>query len=94
MAHEFDNAVYLTGNGPLVDVLQDTLQNETFVQGLYNYKMQYWKKERVPYEHIIIFDEAQRAWDANKVDVSLEKTTGWKASITRTRYYHEYCYAG
>ncbi|TCI75711.1 DUF2075 domain-containing protein [Exiguobacterium sp. SH0S1] len=74
VAHEFDNAVYLTGNGPLVEVLQDTLQNETFVQSLYNYKMEYLKHERTPHEHIIIFDEAQRAWDANKVDASLERT--------------------
>ncbi|TCI20386.1 DNA/RNA helicase domain-containing protein [Exiguobacterium sp. SL-9] len=82
VAHEFDNAVYLTGNGPLVDVLQDTLQNETFVQSLYNYKMEYLKHERVLYEQIIIFDEAQRAWDANKVDASLEKTTVGKRQLS------------
>ena len=39
IAHNTKNAVYLSGNGPLVDVLQDTLKNNTFVQGLYGYKM-------------------------------------------------------
>lgn len=73
VAHEMDNAVYLSGNGPLISVLQDILQNRTFVQGLYGYKMDYLEKRIVPKEQIIIFDEAQRAWDAKKVDESLEK---------------------
>jgi len=71
VAHNVNNAVYLSGNGPLVDVLQDTLKNRTFVQGLYNYKMSYLQRQSVPKEQIIIFDEAQRAWDAQKVDQSL-----------------------
>ncbi|MCM3765629.1 DUF2075 domain-containing protein [Neobacillus niacini] len=73
IAHNRKNAVYLSGNGPLVDVLQDTLNNRTFVQGLYGYKMDYLEKEIVPHEQIIIFDEAQRAWDAGKVDQSLRR---------------------
>lgn len=63
IAHEMKNAVYLSGNGPLVDVLQDTLKNRTFVQGLYGYKMDFLEKRMIPKEQIIIFDEAQRAWD-------------------------------
>lgn len=73
IAHNTKNAVYLSGNGPLVDVLQDTLHNETFVQGLYGYKMDYLVKGIIPHEKIIIFDEAQRAWDARKVDQSLRR---------------------
>lgn len=61
LAHNIENAVYLSGNGPLVDVLQDTLQNKTFVQGLYGYKMDYLRKGDIPHEQVIIFDEAQRA---------------------------------
>ncbi|WP_142302849.1 DNA/RNA helicase domain-containing protein [Bacillus sp. FJAT-45350] len=41
LAHDIDKAVYLSGNGPLVDVLQDSLQNKTFVQALYGYKNDY-----------------------------------------------------
>ncbi|PEV31070.1 DNA/RNA helicase domain-containing protein [Bacillus cereus] len=73
IAHEMKNAVYLSGNGPLVDVLQDTLKNRTFVQGLYGYKMDFLEKRMIPKEQIIIFDEAQRAWDTKKVDQSLTR---------------------
>ncbi|MED0951967.1 DUF2075 domain-containing protein [Bacillus mobilis] len=73
IAHEMKNAVYLSGNGPLVDVIQDTLKNRTFVQGLYGYKMDSLEKRMIPKEQIIIFDEAQRAWDTKKVDQSLTK---------------------
>lgn len=73
IAHEMKNAVYLSGNGPLVDVLQDTLKNRTFVQDLYGYKIDFLEKRMIPKEQIIIFDEAQRAWDTKKVDQSLTK---------------------
>lgn len=67
LAHDNEKAVYLSGNGPLVDVLQDSLQNKTFVQSLYGYKTDYLRYRRIPDEHVIIFDEAQRAWDAKKM---------------------------
>lgn len=67
LAHEIDKAVYLSGNGPLVDVLQDSLKNKTFVQALYGYKTDYLKYKRVPDEHVLIFDEAQRACDAKRM---------------------------
>ncbi|TWT01849.1 DNA/RNA helicase domain-containing protein [Planomicrobium sp. CPCC 101079] len=70
-AHNTEDAVYLSGNGPLVDVLQDAIKNRTFVQKLYGYKMDYLEKNIIPKEKVIIFDEAQRAWDAKKVDQSL-----------------------
>lgn len=67
LAHEVEKAVYLSGNGPLVDVLQDILKNKTFVQALYGYKMDYLRYKKIPNEHVLIFDEAQRAWDAKKM---------------------------
>src|SRR5690606_5505265 len=69
LAHDIDKAVYLSGNGPLVEVLQDSLNNNTFVQSLYNFKTDYLRHNRIPSEHIIIFDEAQRAWDRNKMKI-------------------------
>lgn len=74
LAHENEQAVYLSGNGPLVDVLQYSLQSDTFVQRLYNYKTDYLKHNRLPSEHIIIFDEAQRAWDKHKVNKSFSRS--------------------
>jgi len=67
LAHTMDNAVYLSGNGPLVDVLQDSLQNKTFVQALFNYKNDYLRHGTIPNDNILIFDEAQRAWDAKRM---------------------------
>lgn len=73
IAHATPNSVYLSGNGPLVEVLQDTLNNKTFVQSLYGYKLDYLHHGKTPHEQIIIFDEAQRAWNAQAVDNSLLK---------------------
>jgi hypothetical protein len=64
-------AVYLTGNGPLVDVLQDSLKTEgasgsVFVQAIKKYISSHIKRPGlVPPEHLVVFDEAQRAHDAD-----------------------------
>jgi hypothetical protein len=66
-------AVYLSGNGPLVQVLQHALQDaggggRTFVQAIKNYVSQHSRPgQPVPPEHLIVFDEAQRAHDAERV---------------------------
>lgn len=62
--------VFLSGNGPLVDVLQDALHSSTFVQGMKKYVIYHAIKrpDTIPLEHIIIFDEAQRAWDEKLVE--------------------------
>jgi len=64
-------AVFLSGNGPLVVVLQHALGNvKTFVQGMRAYLEYYaFKKPNLaPPEHVLVFDEAQRAWDADQVE--------------------------
>ena len=59
------DAVMLSGNGPLVKVLQHALQNRVFVQDVHGFLKEYTRTgARLPREHIIIYDEAQRAWDA------------------------------
>lgn len=66
-------AVYLSGNGPLVQVLQDALKDaggggRTFVQGIKEYVRAHTRPGHpVPPEHLIVFDEAQRAHDAERV---------------------------
>jgi len=66
-------AVFLSGNGPLVAVLQDALKfdgsgGQTFVQAIKKYVAYYsGRRHRVPPEHLIVFDEAQRAHDAERV---------------------------
>lgn len=66
-------AIYISGNGPLVQVLQHALEDaggggRTFVQAIKNYVAQHSRRDRpVPPEHLIVFDEAQRAHDAERV---------------------------
>jgi hypothetical protein len=66
-------AVFLSGNGPLVQVLQDALKaagggGKVFVRDVKNYVKHYsGRRQAVPPEHLLIFDEAQRAWDAGHV---------------------------
>ncbi|MFN8669866.1 MAG: DNA/RNA helicase domain-containing protein [Gemmatimonadaceae bacterium] len=66
-------AVFLSGNGPLVEVLQYELREaggdgRTFVRGVKQYVERYSrKKSLVPPEHVLVFDEAQRAFDADMV---------------------------
>jgi hypothetical protein len=68
-------AVYLSGNGPLVQVLQDALREgggggQTFVQDLKNYVHHYFTihRQAQPPEHLVVFDEAQRAHDPDRVN--------------------------
>jgi DUF2075 family protein len=61
-------AVFLSGNGPLVRVLQHALKSGIFVQDVHGFLKQYGGDQgRLPEEHIWVYDEAQRAWDADRV---------------------------
>ena len=58
------DATFLSGNGPLVQVLQDALKSTIFVRDLHKFILSYGVKQKVPPQHVVVFDEAQRAWDA------------------------------
>jgi hypothetical protein len=66
-------AVYLSGNGPLVEVLQYELRGaggggKAFVRGVKSYVDKYSSSPAsVPPEHVLVFDEAQRAFDPQKL---------------------------
>lgn len=66
-------AVYLSGNGPLVEVLQYEMREaggdgKTFVRGVKDYVKRYSSaRSPVPPEHVLVFDEAQRAYDTDQV---------------------------
>lgn len=65
---ELKDAVFLSGNGPLVQVLQHALKSSVFVQDVHGFLKQYGGPRRqTPREHIWVYDEAQRAWDAVQV---------------------------
>lgn len=73
MDEDGQDAVFLSGNGPLVKVLQHTLSKEghegrVFVRDVHAFLKSYGgDSSRSPHEHMWVYDEAQRAWDADKV---------------------------
>lgn len=78
-------AVYLSGNGPLVEVLQYQINQvgnnehigENAIQGMKEFKSTYfYKNTKVPEQSILIFDEAQRAWDAEKLGKGFTEPEG------------------
>ncbi len=75
-------AVYLSGNGPLVEVLQYELRGaggggKVFVRGVKDYVKAYsGRSSRIPPEHVLIFDEAQRAWDAAHIAMKHDRAVG------------------
>ncbi len=62
-------AVYLSGNGPLVDVLQTKLDNTELVKPVKVIRHEYLEhSSRFRfYNNVVVFDEGQRAWDKNKL---------------------------
>jgi len=58
-------AIFLSGNGPLVEVLRDALRSKAFVSDLHAFIKSYGTTHKVPRQNIVVFDEAQRAWDSN-----------------------------
>jgi hypothetical protein len=78
-------AVYLSGNGPLVAVLQEALTRDElarignterkgavrqrvkpFIQNVHHFRDEGVRTAGAPYDHVVIFDEAQRAWTQAK----------------------------
>jgi hypothetical protein len=76
-------AVFLSGNQPLVQVLQYELRNaggggKAFVRQVKDYVKHYSSsRQSRPPEHVLVFDEAQRAFDAGQVAAKHKKTPGY-----------------
>lgn len=67
-SNEHANSVYLSGNGPLVKVLQDALNSKVFVRNVHTVVNEYNSGRMNSFEkNIVVFDEGQRAWDANQM---------------------------
>lgn len=93
-----EHAVFLSGNGPLVDVLREALARDrndsqkksnidkqrsisdarretaSFIQNIHHFRDEALKdKTRAPIERVVIFDEAQRAWNKQKASDFMQK---------------------
>ncbi len=70
-------AIFLTGNAPLVSVLKHEFKKHevdarALVRNVRDYVEYFSKRDRIPPQHFLVFDEAQRAWDAAKMRDSHE----------------------
>lgn len=67
-SNEHVNSLYLSGNGPLVKVLQDALNSRVFVQNVHTVVNEFIGGKMDSFEkNIVVFDEGQRAWDINQM---------------------------
>ena len=91
-------SVYLSGNAPLVAILQEALARDkkasemskgnkitkqatkrevkTFIQIIHHYRDEYLKSKEAPYDHVAIFDEAQRAWNKEQTIKFMKQKKG------------------
>jgi hypothetical protein len=89
-------AVFLSGNGPLVQVLQYELSSaggggKTFVRNVKDYVKRYSSRPGlVPPEHVLIFDEAQRAFDAEQVRYKHSGTPGFIGGKSEPEHFIEF----
>ncbi len=87
---EEEHAVFLSGNGPLVEVLREALarddkkyndvtmdearrKSSVFIQNIHHFRDNAIKDERPPLEKVVIFDEAQRAWNKEETAKFMKK---------------------
>jgi hypothetical protein len=87
-----EHAVFLSGNGPLVNVLREALvrddiskgkkrkeaarKAETFIQNIHHFRDEYLQNLSAPFERVVIFDEAQRAWTREMVASFMKRKRG------------------
>lgn len=97
-SNEDEHAVFLSGNGPLVDVLREALARDfvltskengirvtkenakrrtsAFIQNIHHFRDEYLKHNVEPTEKVVVFDEAQRAWNEKKVSSFMKQKRG------------------
>lgn len=88
-----NHATFLSGNGPLVDVLKEALTRDehkrnggtksnaerkvrNFIQNIHKFRDEYVNNHNIPSDHIVIFDEAQRAWNSTQASKFMQSKRG------------------
>ncbi|BBB58278.1 hypothetical protein UNDKW_0005 [Undibacterium sp. KW1] len=95
-AEKEEHAVFLSGNGPLVEVLTEALARDSVtrkahknkaealraatasIQNIHKFRDEYIKDKTAPSERVVIFDEAQRAWDQENTSKFMTTKRGQK----------------
>lgn len=89
-------AVFLSGNKPLVEVLQYELKGaggggKTFVRHVVDYVRRYSSRPGlIPPEHVLVFDEAQRAFDAEQVRKTHQNAAGFSGGKSEPEHFIEF----
>lgn len=95
---ESEHSVFLSGNGPLVDVLREALTRDSvetakengdklkktdaereakaFIQNIHHFRDDNLKTKDAPIEKVVVFDEAQRAWQKEQVSKFMKTKKG------------------
>lgn len=98
IADEDEHSVFLSGNGPLVQVLREALARDlvssskengnpvtkkdaqrrtnAFIQNIHHFRDEYLKNSNAPTEKVVVFDEAQRAWDKAQATSFMKRKRG------------------
>lgn len=90
-----EHAVFLSGNGPLVDVLQEALarnklvssltgikkstalrESKAFIQNIHHFRDASLSDPNPPIEKVVVFDEAQRAWNEKQTSSFMQRKKG------------------
>ena len=102
------HSVFLSGNGPLVAILQEALARDQverkkqqgkrarkgearsevklFVQNVHHFRDDCLKSGSAPIEHVVLFDEAQRAWNLKMTTDFMRRKKGKDFSISEPEY--------
>ncbi|MHA4838171.1 DNA/RNA helicase domain-containing protein [Sphingopyxis sp. MSC1_008] len=97
-SHEDEHAVFLSGNGPLVEVLREALALDAiakvkeaglsgskatedrraaaFIQNIHHFRDEALSSDLPPIEKVVVFDEAQRAWDVQQTSKFMQQKRG------------------
>lgn len=90
-----EHAVFLSGNGPLVEVLREALARDevkgavrkitkkyalskarSFIQNIHHFRDDNLSTNEPPIEHVVVFDEAQRAWSLQQTANFMKRKRG------------------
>jgi len=95
---ENEHAVFLSGNGPLVEVLREALtrdevlnakkngikltkkeaaiKSHAFIQNIHHFRDDALINSQAPIEKVVVFDEAQRAWNKKQTSNFMKRKKG------------------
>lgn len=63
-------------NGKRIRKVEAKKEVETFIQNVHHFRDEYLRDEGAPPEHVVLFDEAQRAWNLEQTSAFMQRKKG------------------